>query len=160
MGAPKLGHIPQASASWTVQSTLAVFSGSSGSRGGGLLDVLTAQKRHPRVQVSPISIIVAVAVCPSPPPQHVPMLGQRASSHTVCNFSSRSLALMAVYFSPAGTLRFSQSGFLAFSYSHPGFAWPSTSGYWWPLPRRKSSSRVFTSSPHPSNSRTCAARAA
>ena len=50
--------------------TLAVFSGSSGSRGGGAREVLTAQKRHPRVQVSPMSMIVAVAVCPSPPPQH------------------------------------------------------------------------------------------
>ena len=50
--------------------TLAVFSGSSGSSGGGAREVLTAQKRHPRVHVSPMSMIVAVAVCPSPPPQH------------------------------------------------------------------------------------------
>lgn len=33
----------------------AVFSGSFGSRGGGALDVLIAQKRQPRVQVSPMS---------------------------------------------------------------------------------------------------------
>lgn len=33
----------------------AVFSGSCTSRGGGALDVLIAQNRHPRVQVSPIS---------------------------------------------------------------------------------------------------------
>ena len=50
--------------------TLAVFSGSAGSSGGGARLVLTAQKRQPRVHVSPISMIVAVAVCPSPPPQH------------------------------------------------------------------------------------------
>lgn len=56
------------------------------------LDVLTAQNLQPRVQVSPMSMMVAVAVWPSPPPQHSPMLGQRASSHTVCSFSSRSLA--------------------------------------------------------------------
>jgi hypothetical protein len=55
-------------------------------------EVLTAQNLQPRVHVSPMSIIVAVAVWPSPPPQHSPMLGQRASSQTVCNFSSRSLA--------------------------------------------------------------------
>lgn len=32
---------------------VAVFSGSASSGGGGVLDVFTAQKRHPRVQVSP-----------------------------------------------------------------------------------------------------------
>lgn len=49
---------------------LAVFSGSNGSGGAGFLLVLTAQNRHPRVQVSPRSMIVAVAI-PSPPPfQH------------------------------------------------------------------------------------------
>ena len=95
--------------------TLDTLCGSSGSSGGGADDVLTAQKRQPRVQVSPISMIVAVAVCPSPPPQHSPMLGQRASSHTVCSLSSRSFALMSTYLSPPGTVRFSQSGFRAFS---------------------------------------------
>jgi hypothetical protein len=49
---------------------LAVFSGSRGSSGGGARLVLTAQKRQPRVHVSPMSMMVAVAVCPSPPPQH------------------------------------------------------------------------------------------
>ena len=33
----------------------AVFSGSWGSNGGGFREVFTAQKRHPRVHVSPIS---------------------------------------------------------------------------------------------------------
>ena len=47
---------------------LAVFSGSFGSRGGGALEVLTAQNRQPRVHVSPMSMMVAVAVWPSPPP--------------------------------------------------------------------------------------------
>ena len=54
---------------------LAVFSGSIGSGGAGFLLVLTAQNRQPRVQVSPRSMIVAVAI-PSPPPfqhcQHKP----------------------------------------------------------------------------------------
>ena len=35
------------------QGTLAVFSGSSSSGGGGVRAVLMAQKRQPRVQVSP-----------------------------------------------------------------------------------------------------------
>ena len=39
----------------------AVCWGSSGSGGGGVLAVLTAQKRQPRVQVSPSSMMVAVA---------------------------------------------------------------------------------------------------
>ena len=44
-----------------------------------------------------------------------PMFGQRASSHTVCRLSSRSLPLMCVYLSPPGTDRFSQSGLRTFS---------------------------------------------
>jgi hypothetical protein len=93
----------------------AVLSGSSGSSGGGAREVLTAQKRQPRVQVSPMSMMVAVAAWPSPPPQHSPMLGQRASSQTVDSLSSRSLDLMAVYLSPPGMARFSQSGLRVFS---------------------------------------------
>jgi len=38
----------------------AVFSGSSASAGGGVRAVLTAQKRQPRVHVSPSSMMVAV----------------------------------------------------------------------------------------------------
>ena len=56
------------------------FSGSSGSNGGGFLEVFTEQNRHPLVHVSPMIIIVAVAVWSSPPPQHSPILGHRASS--------------------------------------------------------------------------------
>ena len=55
----------------------------------GVRLVLTAQKLQPRVHVSPIIIIVAVAVPSVPPPQHSPMLGHRASSHTVASFSFR-----------------------------------------------------------------------
>jgi hypothetical protein len=47
---------------------LAVFSGSLGSSGGGAFDVLTEQNLQPRVQVSPISMIVAVAVSELLPP--------------------------------------------------------------------------------------------
>jgi hypothetical protein len=75
---------------------LATFAGSSLSSGGGALLVFTAQKRQPRVQVSPMSMMVAVAVWPSPPPQHSPRFGHLASSHTVCSFRSRSFALISV----------------------------------------------------------------
>ena len=73
---------------------LAVFSGSSGSAGGGVRAVLTAQKRQPRVQMSPSSMMVAVPVSPF---QHSPMLGHCASSHTVCRFSVRRLSLRYSY---------------------------------------------------------------
>ena len=68
----------------------ATFSGSCWSSAGGLRLVLTAQKRQPRVHVSPMIMIVAVAV-PSVPPQHSPMFGQRASSHTVASLSLRTV---------------------------------------------------------------------
>lgn len=55
----------------------------------GVRLVLTAQKLQPRVHVSPIIMMVAVAVPSLPPPQHSPMFGQRASSHTVASFSFR-----------------------------------------------------------------------
>lgn len=46
----------------------AVFRGSKGSGGGGLLLVFTAQNRQPRVHVSPSTMMVAVAMpSPSPP---------------------------------------------------------------------------------------------
>lgn len=51
---------------------LAVFSGSIGSGGAGLLLVFTAQNLHPRVHVSPRTMIVAVAIPSSPPFQHCP----------------------------------------------------------------------------------------
>lgn len=64
-------------------------SGSCGSRGGGLEEVFTLQKRQPRVQVSPMSMMVAVAAALSEPPQQSEMLGQRASSQTVWRFRPR-----------------------------------------------------------------------
>lgn len=51
---------------------LAVFSGSNGSGGAGFLLVFTAQNLHPRVQVSPSTMIVAVEIPSSPPFQHCP----------------------------------------------------------------------------------------
>jgi hypothetical protein len=39
-------------------------------------------------------MMVAVAGWPSPPPQHSPIFGQRASSHTVCSFFERSCDLI------------------------------------------------------------------
>jgi hypothetical protein len=70
---------------------------------------------QPRVHVSPMSMMVAVAVWPSLPPQHSPMLGHLASSHTVASLSSRSLDLICRYFSPPGMTFFIQSGFRFFS---------------------------------------------
>ena len=46
--------------------------------------------RQPLVQVSPISMMVAVEGELSPPPQHSPIFGHLASSHTVANFKPRS----------------------------------------------------------------------
>jgi hypothetical protein len=105
----------------------AVFSGSWMSSGGGVREVFTEQNRQPRVHVSPISyktvsdgrnakpiptIIVAVAfrfaasspaeLPPDPPPQHSPMLGHRASSHTVCKPSPRKSFLIFVKDAPVG----------------------------------------------------------
>ncbi len=50
--------------------------------------VVTAQNRHPRVQVSPRSMTVAV-----PSLQHSPTFGQRASSQTVWRSSARKVSL-------------------------------------------------------------------
>lgn len=60
----------------------AVLMGSRGSGGGGAFEVLTEQNRHPLVHWSPRIMMVAVAVLLSPPPQHSPILGHFASSHT------------------------------------------------------------------------------
>src|SRR5262245_40345638 len=89
-----------------MSSTLsAALSGSPASSGGGRRAVFTAQKLQPRVQVSPISISVAV-----PPLQHSSTLGQRASSQTVCSPRSRSGCLRPTYFAPPGGRIFSQGG--------------------------------------------------
>ena len=79
----------------------AVFLGSSLSNSPGLREVLTEQNRHPRVQVSPINIMVAVAV-PGPPPQHSPTFGQRASSQTVASLDLRRPCLTLLYEAPVG----------------------------------------------------------
>lgn len=85
-------------------------------------DVLTAQKEHPRVQVSPMIMIVAVAV-PSPsecsecsgslesPPQHSPMLGHLASSQTVARPRLRTVDRSFWYFSEVAGGARSQDGF-------------------------------------------------
>lgn len=48
-------------------------------------------------------MIVAVA-SPLSPPQHCPMFGQRASSHTVCKLSPRRSFLILLYEAEIGTL--------------------------------------------------------
>ena len=45
-----------------------------------------------------------------PPAQHSPMLGQRASSHTVCSPRSRRMLVSRATSAPAGTGTFSQAG--------------------------------------------------
>ena len=60
--------------------------GSSASSGPGS-PVRTLQKAQARVQVSPMIIMVAWRLV-----QHSPMLGQPASSHTVCRPCSRTMA--------------------------------------------------------------------
>ena len=54
------------------------------------LEVFTAQKRQPRVHVSPISIMVAVAVCPSPRPP--PLLAARLSQAQLSGGIKHSMA--------------------------------------------------------------------
>ena len=67
--------------------------------------MFTAQNMQPRVHVSPNSIIVAVAV-PWPPPQHSPILGHWASSHTVFKLSVESESATLTYLeSLAATVR-------------------------------------------------------
>ena len=73
-------------------ATRRTLKGSNGSGGGGLASVLTAQNMHPRVHVSPRSMIV-----PVPPFQHSPTLGHRASSHTVFRLSVDRLSLTLAY---------------------------------------------------------------
>src|SRR3546814_10992477 len=51
------------------------------------------------VQVSPMIMMVAVAV-PSAPPQHSPLLVHLASSHTVLSFSSLHFPFLLSSFSP------------------------------------------------------------
>ena len=86
--------------------------GSAASSGGGAWLVFTLQKLHPRVHVSPISMMVAVAV-PSLPPQHSPRLGHFASSHTVARFRDLTEAARRSRFSrrcPVGASMRSQGG--------------------------------------------------
>src|SRR5688500_3971504 len=84
---------------------VATFKGSSGSRAAGYRAVFTAQKRHPRVQVSPITMNVAV-----PPSQHSPMFGQRASSQTVASLSCRARCWIAWYRGEPGMRTLSHGG--------------------------------------------------
>jgi hypothetical protein len=74
------------------------------------LEVLTEQNRQPRVHVSPMSIMVAVAFDLSEPPQQSPMLGHLASSQTVCSFSPRRSSLILVNDAPVGIFVFKNEG--------------------------------------------------
>src|SRR5512140_2616110 len=86
-------------------TAFARFSGSAGSSGGGA-PTFTWQKRHARVQTSPMSITVAV-----PPPQHSATLGHRACSQTVDRRVRRTMSRTCSYVSPWGSRTLSHSGF-------------------------------------------------
>ena len=72
-----------------LRSPRATCTGSSGSSAPGR-PVLTLQKAQARVQVSPMIMKVACFFS-----QHSPMLGQPASSQTVCRPFSRTIACVA-----------------------------------------------------------------
>lgn len=57
-----------------------------------------------------LTIMVAVCVPCSPPPQHSPMFGHFASSQTVASFSSRNCSLILLKFEPIGIFVFNQGG--------------------------------------------------
>ena len=87
-----------------------MFLGSLGSGGLGLLTVLTEQNLQPLVHSSPNSIMVAVAGAPPFPPQHSPIFGHLASSHTVLSLSPRKDFFKFEKFSPLGISVFNQEG--------------------------------------------------
>src|SRR5579863_4486928 len=87
-------------------SPRATCSGSRPSTAPRGFPVVTAQKRQPRVHVSPRSITVAV-----PSVQHSPTFVQRASSHTVWRSSLRNVSLSRAYVSPPGARTLSHGGF-------------------------------------------------
>ena len=90
-----------------IRSTvLASRCGSSRSRPRGLPEV-TAQYRQARVQMSPKIINVAV-----PRSQQSPILGQWASSHTVCSSLLRSKLPSLIEPGPPGILTLNQGGSL------------------------------------------------
>ena len=84
------------------------FFGSSGSSGGGVLIVPTAQNLHPLVHSCPAIMNVA-----SPLDQHSWILGHLASSQTVCNLLSLTDAFVSLNnlcCSPVGNLVLNQLG--------------------------------------------------
>ena len=93
------------------RTELAKFCGSSGSSGFGL-PCPTAQKGQRRVHMSPIIMKVAVPLL-----KHSLMLGQAASSQTVCIFCSRRMSLISKNFFGFGSLARIHSGFFSFSSS-------------------------------------------
>ena len=81
--------------------------------------VFTLQNLHPRVHVSPMSMIVAVAALLSDPPQQSLMFGHRASSQTVCRLSPRRSRFMDLYCSLFGMGVWSQEGRRVISFCLP-----------------------------------------
>lgn len=83
-------------------------------------EVFTLQNRHPRVHVSPINIIVAVAAALEPPPQHSEIFGHLASSQTVCRFNPRRSFLIFLYDDESGMDVFNHDGRRVISFFLPG----------------------------------------
>lgn len=78
-----------------------------------------------------LTIIVAVCVPCSPPPQHSPIFGHFASSQTVANFRSRNCCLIFAKFCPIGIFVFNQGGKRKRSVSFfSRFSLPSYSCHW------------------------------
>ena len=87
-----------------VLTVAATRSGSSVSSASGS-PVRTLQKAQARVQVPPMIIMVAWRLL-----QHSPILGQAASSQTVCSLPARTMSRVAAYSRDTGALTRIQSG--------------------------------------------------
>lgn len=86
---------------------------------------------HDNDAVILLTIIVAVCVPCSPPPQHSPIFGHFASSQTVANFRSRNCCLIFAKFCPIGIFVFNQGGKRKRSVSFfSRFSLPSYSCHW------------------------------
>ena len=95
----------------SLATAIATLVGSKGSSAPGL-PVATLQKLQARVQISPMIIMVAWPLA-----QHSPMLGQAASSQTVCSELSRTILRVAWYSLEVGAFTRIQGGLRLTSWS-------------------------------------------
>ena len=83
------------------------------------MEVFTLQNRHPLVQVSPMSMIVAVAADFELPPQQSEIFGHLASSQTVWRFRPLKSFLIFLYDELSGIGVLSQEGRRVISFCLP-----------------------------------------